>query len=51
MENAHAKNPDELLKFFGTSPDGLTEVQAQKLREQHGFNGTLSKPFLILVFF
>lgn len=41
MDNAHAKSPDEILRHFGTSPDGLTEQQVDKLREQYGYNGKL----------
>ena len=39
MENAHAKSADELLRFFGTGPDGLTEQQVTELREKYGPNG------------
>lgn len=39
MENAHAKNPNEILKYFDTSEDGLSEGQVEKLREKHGYNG------------
>lgn len=39
MENAHAKNPEEILKYFGTTENGLSESQVEKLREKHGYNG------------
>uniref|UniRef100_A0A914NDG8 Uncharacterized protein n=1 Tax=Meloidogyne incognita TaxID=6306 RepID=A0A914NDG8_MELIC len=27
MENAHAKTSEELFQFFGTGPDGLSEIK------------------------
>lgn len=39
MENAHTKTSDELLRFFGTGPDGLTEEQVTQLRDKYGPNG------------
>ncbi len=39
MEDAHAKRADEVLRFFGTGPDGLTSEQVDRLREEHGYNG------------
>ncbi|KAH7699412.1 sarcoplasmic/endoplasmic reticulum calcium ATPase 1-like protein, partial [Aphelenchoides avenae] len=38
MEDAHAKSPEEALRFFGTGPDGLTEDQVVTLREKYGPN-------------
>ncbi|KAI6220093.1 Calcium-transporting ATPase [Aphelenchoides fujianensis] len=38
MEDAHAKSADEVLRFFGTGADGLTEDQVERLRSKHGFN-------------
>ncbi|KAL3124098.1 hypothetical protein niasHT_004687 [Heterodera trifolii] len=38
MENAHTKSEDELFRFFGTGPDGLTEEQADELRDKYGYN-------------
>lgn len=39
MEDAHAKSISEVTRFFETGPDGLTEEQVRKLREQYGLNG------------
>uniref|UniRef100_A0A183CLN3 Calcium-transporting ATPase sarcoplasmic/endoplasmic reticulum type n=1 Tax=Globodera pallida TaxID=36090 RepID=A0A183CLN3_GLOPA len=38
IENAHAKSPDELFQFYATGPDGLSEEQADALRDDYGFN-------------
>ncbi|KAI1728986.1 e1-E2 ATPase domain-containing protein [Ditylenchus destructor] len=38
MENAHAKTPDELLRFFETSSEGLSEQQVEVHREKYGYN-------------
>uniref|UniRef100_A0A915D599 P-type Ca(2+) transporter n=1 Tax=Ditylenchus dipsaci TaxID=166011 RepID=A0A915D599_9BILA len=38
MDNAHAKSPDELLKFFGTSTEGLSEQQVESQRDKYGLN-------------
>lgn len=39
MENAHCKSVTEVLNFFGTGENGLTEEQVAKLREKYGPNG------------
>ena len=41
MENAHTQPPDELFRYFGTGPDGLTEAQVEELRDKYGWNGWL----------
>uniref|UniRef100_A0A914XRP4 Calcium-transporting ATPase sarcoplasmic/endoplasmic reticulum type n=1 Tax=Plectus sambesii TaxID=2011161 RepID=A0A914XRP4_9BILA len=38
MENAHSKSATEVLNFFGTSENGLTDDQVTKLREKYGPN-------------
>ncbi|CAD5213323.1 unnamed protein product [Bursaphelenchus okinawaensis] len=38
MEDAHAKSADEVLRFFGTGPDGLSEDQVERLRQKYGPN-------------
>uniref|UniRef100_A0A183CH04 P-type Ca(2+) transporter n=1 Tax=Globodera pallida TaxID=36090 RepID=A0A183CH04_GLOPA len=38
IENAHAKSADELFRFYATSPDGLSEEQADALRDIYGYN-------------
>jgi hypothetical protein len=40
MENAHAKTADEICRFFGTGPEGLTEEQVDELRDKYGYNGS-----------
>jgi hypothetical protein len=42
MEDAHAKSGDEVLKYFSTGPDGLTEDQVERLRSKYGYNGEIS---------
>lgn len=39
MDDAHAKSGDEVLKYFSTGPDGLTEDQVERLRSKYGYNG------------
>lgn len=41
MENAHAKSPEELLRFFETSSEGLSEQQVEKHRDKYGYNGKI----------
>uniref|UniRef100_A0A1I7XTT1 P-type Ca(2+) transporter n=1 Tax=Heterorhabditis bacteriophora TaxID=37862 RepID=A0A1I7XTT1_HETBA len=38
MEDAHIKSGDEVCRFFGTGPDGLTDDQVEVLRAKHGLN-------------
>uniref|UniRef100_A0A914I4E4 Calcium-transporting ATPase n=1 Tax=Globodera rostochiensis TaxID=31243 RepID=A0A914I4E4_GLORO len=38
IENAHAKSADELFRFYATGPDGLSEEQADALRDIYGYN-------------
>lgn len=46
MENAFTKTPSEALKQFGvTEEKGLSAQQVQSLRQKHGKNGMLDKPW------
>lgn len=42
MEDAHSKSADEVLRFFGTGADGLSDDQVERLREKYGANGKLT---------
>lgn len=40
MENAHTKEPQEVLAYFGVTEDkGLTPEQFKKNLDKYGFNG------------
>jgi magnesium-transporting ATPase (P-type) len=41
MDDAHAKSADEVLRFFSTGPDGLSEDQVERLRSKYGYNGKI----------
>ncbi|EFO86897.1 CRE-SCA-1 protein [Caenorhabditis remanei] len=38
MEDAHSKDAEEVCKFFGTGPEGLSEQQVETLRKKYGEN-------------
>ncbi|KAI6176822.1 Calcium-transporting ATPase [Aphelenchoides bicaudatus] len=38
MEDAHTKSGDEVLRYFTTGQDGLTEDQVERSRQKYGYN-------------
>ena len=41
MDQAHAKSPEELVRYFGVDPEnGLTDQQVKDAQARYGLNGT-----------